>query len=227
MGNKFHFSANFLLMRKFILLTLTLLLIVFTAQAQIKKGAVLLGGNISVGKSKQTYTNTDNESTNSYLNISPSLGFVTADNAVWGFNLTVGIQTSESNQPTEAKASSYGGAFFHRRYVTLGKGFYLFGQAAAGYNYNKQKISAPTNNQTRTTRTDHVYVSAYPGVTYAVSKNFHLEAGLNELLSLSYSVQNETTVSSGSVSTYKNKGFSFGTNFSNSNPFNVGFRFLL
>ena len=196
--------------------------------AQIGKGSLLLGGNIGFGKSKQTNSGSDAAYRQSSFSISPALGFVTADNKEWGIALHTSFQkTKASNQPSQNQYNGYGGSVFHRRYLTLGKGFYLFGQAAAGYRYTKQKYNSMDNVHSVTTRTDLVSVTAFPGVTYAVSKNFHLEAGLNDLLALSYSAQNETTVNGGAASAKKTKNLNFDTNFSNSNPITLGFRFVL
>lgn len=198
------------------------------ANAQIQKGSVLLGGNVSSGTYKQSNSNDDNTYKQNYFNLAPSLGFVTADNKVWGFDLSASLRSSKGNdQISQTEYSGYGGLVYHRRYLTLGKGFYLFGQATAGYSYTKSKYKEPNNTGSNTARIDNIFLSAHPGVTFAVSKKFHLEAGLSELLNLSYSARTETNVSSGTARSLKVKNLNFGSNFSNSNPLSIGFRFVL
>lgn len=215
-------------MRKLLLLTTALTAIAITTQAQITKGSVLLGGNISAATNKQTYSGNTNEYTQRTFNITPSIGFVTADNKVWGFSLTYGHTSSKSNStPDDYNYNGYGGGVFHRRYATLGKGFYLFGEANAGYNYSKQKQTLIQPNQDRTIRTDVVYLTVYPGITYAVHKNFHLEVGINNLLRLDYSTQKVTDINGGTGNVATQKNFGFSSNASSANPLVVGFRFVL
>lgn len=215
-------------MRKFTLLTIACIAIALASTAQINKGAVLLGGNISGSSNKQTVSNSDVAYKQTNLFLSPSVGFVTAQNQVWGVTINAGVnQSKANNQSGQTQLNNIGGSIYHRRYLTLGKGFYFFGQLDAGYNYGKQKYTSPNATEIRTSRTDHVFVSAAPGITYAVFKNFHLEAGLNQLAYFSYSAQNETQISNGVSTSSKGRGLSFSTNFSNHNPFSLGFRFVL
>jgi hypothetical protein len=72
-----------------------------------------------------------------------------------------------------------------------------------------------------------VGVNLYPGVTYVVGRRFHLEAGLNNLLSLQYTSSKNENTSSGQTSVNKSSGIDFSTNLSTAAPLTVGFRFVL
>jgi hypothetical protein len=214
-------------MRKLILLTFPIVCISLISQAQISKGAVLLGGNLSATNQESTSSNNYETSTSGF-NIAPSIGFVTKENTVWGFNTGFNHTKNKSiTYPERQQSTGFSGGLFFRKYVTLGKGFYLFGQANAGYNQQKQESKFLTNNYSSVYKNHYVGVSAYPGITYAVNKRFHLEAGLNELVSFGYRKENYKESHTGSESTTKSNGFSFSTNLSNSNPLNVGFRLII
>ncbi len=200
--------------------------IAISAQAQINKGTVLLGGNISGSTNKETNASSTNEYKNRSFSLSPSVGVATKNNTVWGTNLTYSNSSNKYQGQQTFDYNLYGGSIFYRRYATLGKGFYLFGEANAGYAYSKQKEQySPTGNRTR--RTDMVSLSLHPGIAYAVHKNFHLEVAINNIASVGYSNQKVTTVDNGFASATNSRNFAFSTNLSNSNPFSVGFRFAL
>jgi hypothetical protein len=215
-------------MRKFTLVTIAFISIAFASNAQIQKGSILLGGNISASSSNSHFDGNPTDTESEGFNVSPSVGFVTATNTAWGFNLSYANGKTKyltTNNNNENKTNGYGGGIFYRRYVTLGKGFYLFGQAGANYNAYKQQAKFETPGFFTTTKTNAFSLSAYPGITYTVSKNFHLEIGLNNLVSLGYT--NTTTTNAGISGSRKQNDFSFGTNLSSSNPFSIGFRFAL
>lgn len=213
-------------MRKLLLLTTVLTSIAITAQAQINKGTVLLGGNISGASANETNANSSNQYKNRSFSLSPSIGIATKNNTVWGTNLTYASSGNKYQGEQTFDYNLYGGSLFYRRYATLGKGFYLFGEANAGYAYSKQKEQySQTGNRTR--RTDMVNLSLHPGIAYAVHKNFHLEVAINNIASVGYNNQKVTTVDNGFASATNNRNFAFSTNISSSNPINIGFRFAL
>ena len=84
-----HISAlNQLHMKKYLLLTLSFMVIYAGAQAQISKGTVLLGGDLSFGTNK-TETGTVKSKTTGF-SISPSVGIAFKDNKVLGLSLYYG-----------------------------------------------------------------------------------------------------------------------------------------
>jgi hypothetical protein len=66
-----------------------------------------------------------------------------------------------------------------------------------------------------------------PGISYAVSKRFHLETSLNQLVSLSYSKTETEHISLLGRNLEKQKNLAFQSNLSSTIPLSIGFRFLL
>jgi hypothetical protein len=212
-------------MKKLVLFSLSVfLLLSFNASAQIKKGSVLLGGGIS-GNEAKSGSGTMETKGSSYI-ISPSVGVAVKDNTIAGLFLS--YNHSSSNQGNlnsyKIKQNTYGGGLFYRKYYGLGKGFFLFGEGNVFYQYSKyeQEASAPFIK-----KSNSVGFNVYPGLAYAVSRRFHLEIALSNLISFNYFTTKGETLYPNNTITAKNNGFSFSTNLSTSNPLSVGFRVVL
>lgn len=215
-------------MEKLLLLVIASFSASLLCHAQITKGSVLLGGGISAGKSTSESSNTEYE--NSSFGFYPAVGLAVKDNVVVGLRLSYYTSKSEQvNQPNlyVQEQNGYSAGLFYRRYLGLGKNFYLFGEGAAYYNFqegiNEYGSAGQENIQTNRT----IGVNFYPGVTYAVSRRFHLEVGLNNLVSLDYSRSKTESVVNSQTSTSKGSGVSFATNVSSSAPLTLGFRIVL
>lgn len=204
-------------MKRISLITLASFFIASVAHAQINKGTILLGGNLSFHKNKTKYSSfTSSEP--SILNLNPSAGFVVKDNKVIGANLTYGHSRNRYDR--------YGAGVFYRSYLTLGKNFYLFGQINTGYNHYKL-VSLAGFDSKEVSRTNSIGVDLFPGIAFAASKRFHLEVSMNNLVGLDfYQTVRETTSSSG-TSEHKTKGLDFGANINPESNFKLGFRFVL
>lgn len=217
-------TINQLYMKK---LTFLFSVLVFTgiAKAQIAKGSVLLGG--SIGASKYKTEEGSMEQKQRYLVISPSAGIAVKDNLVAGLRLFYGHGENKYNNTfPKQESDAYGIGLFLRRYLTLGKNFYLYGEADAGYSRNKSDEHSGTDSR-RIMKTSAVGLDLTPGVAYAVSKGFHLEATINSLASLTYSKSKTENISIAGSSKSETTGVSFGTNFSVTAPLSIGFRFVL
>lgn len=215
-------------MKKILLITISLFFIASLVQAQINKGSVLLGGNLSGSTYKyKTDIPPGNDAHQNGFAFTPSVGIATKANTVWGVSLGYSHYKNETiNTSSITKNDSYSAGIFYRKYAVLGKGFYLFGQADADYSLNKQ-TSVYINDNKAERRGWGIGISASPGVAYAVSKRFHLEAGLNQLVSLSYGHSKETATNGGQKYTTTSNGFSLSTNLNSSVPLSIGFRFVL
>jgi hypothetical protein len=215
-------------MKKTLLITVGLFFIASFVQAQINKGSVLLGGNLSASTNKyKTDIPPGNDAHQNGFAFSPSVGIATKTNTVWGISLGYSHYKNESIGATgTVKNDSYSAGIFYRKYAVLGKGFYLFGEADADYSLNKQN-SVYINDNKAERKSWSIGVSASPGVAYAVSKRFHLEAGLNQLVSLSYGHTKETAITGVQKYTTTSNGFPLSTNLSSSTPLTIGFRFVL
>lgn len=205
-------------MKKFILFNFACFLLASISYAQISKGTILLGGNVNFSGYDISGTPENN---NNFFYIQPSLGFTVNENRIVGFSLAYshGKQNSGSTQTSET--DGYGAGLFYRRYLTLGKGFYFYGQAGASYFGNKtdQTGGSFTNQKIST-----VDLNLYPGVAYRVSKHFLLEVGMNNLFSLYYS----TTKQEYSIPpSFKSSQWGFTINANPNSNLSLGFRILL
>jgi Outer membrane protein beta-barrel domain len=201
--------------------------------AQIKKSAVLLGGQLGFNNSSSDYTsntppNTPQNQKNKGANFGIAIGSAIKDNVVVGINAgygsfknenTVGITTFTST------TDQYNFGIFYRQYKSLGRNFYFLGEAGVGYNGSKQtdKNTPVINDVTRKSSGVQLYLS--PGVAYQVSKKLQLEILIPNIVSAGYSV-NKTTSTGNNT---KQDQFNINTNLSGSplNSLAVGFRFIL
>lgn len=212
-------------MKKALPLLLVCLMISLISSAQINKGAHLIGG--SIGFSTLT-TNSDRGSFNGDYNnfrISPAYGYAIKKNLIIGGDVEIQTGKNETLTSTQ-KFNGFGAGFFVRRYLPLGKGFYLFGQGRFGVLQTKDVTTtkvAPTIESTRTQTS--AGVSVYPGVSYAINNKLQLEIGLNNLFSAQFSSgKNESSNSSEIV---KTSNFDLRTNLTSSSGLYVGLQILI
>jgi hypothetical protein len=198
------------------------------ANAQINKGAILLGGNLgaSAYKTKDGSTELSNRKS---LNISPVFGKAVKENLVFGVNASVGIYKNETISSYTQKQSFYGAGIFLRKYKTLGKsGFSAFIQGDFGGGYSVQESQNGGGFNSSEVKRYTIGISAYPGLSYAINRRFQLETGFINLVNLGFSSEKSTNTISGNVSSNKTKGVDFSTNLNNfGSSLYLGFRFLL
>ena len=214
-------NLNFFIMKKHFYLLLLFFAITFYSQAQVSKGTILLGGNVgfSSQKTENPPGSTPDESKNTYISLSPSIGKAIKDNLVAGINLNYAYsKTTEttSGVKSDQKTNSYGLGVFLREYIPLGKGFSVFTQETLGGFYSKT-----TSDGLQLSTATSVALGFYPGIAYNITKQVQLETGFTDLFSIGYS---HSTNTGGS----KTNGFSAGANLSNGlENFVVGCRLLL
>lgn len=210
-------------MKKFTLLTSAFFCIASFVHAQISKGTILLGGGISANNSKQDVQN-DEHSFNGF-SINPAIGFTVKENTVIGLRGSYG-HTKTENSTSQQKINSYSLGVFMRKYLSLGKSFYLFGEGGVGYNHsNNTQITDIASKSIF--KQNGISANLYPGIAYALNKRIHLEASINNLISLSYYKSEGETISMGNSTFTKYHSFSFDSNLSTSVPLSLGFRFVL
>ena len=219
-----HFrKQNHLFMKKFLLASLCLS-ICFLSNAQISKGSVLLGGGISASTGKGE-SNTSSSKSNGFT-LKPSFGFAAKDNQVFGVTVGYGRGKTKSDNST-SESNNHNAGVFYRRYLPLGKAFYLFGEAGFGYHSGKTENKTPATSSENLQQQTNIGLSLFPGVTYAVSKKFHLEASINNLFSLYYHKSKNEQTTFGDTNKNENSGVSLDANMSASTPLTLGFRFVL
>lgn len=195
-------------------------------QAQISKGDIFLGGQVyfSTWKTNSDFSNADYKQT--VGSFSPALGFVTKDNLVWGFDIPISYfkDNNESPGAQERKSLDAGAGVFVRKYFEVASRFYLFTQGRFGGTYINDKVF--TDIQTTTSKGFSVNLSFYPGVSYAIKRNIHLESGFYNLAYINYYNLRTTSSLPGSGKTRTN-GFSVNAIASGQTAFTVGVRFFL
>lgn len=196
------------------------LLAVCIANAQIKKGDMLLGGSLGFNSQNIKPDGPANNST--AINVSPSFGIATKDNLLVGFNLVYSHIKSDNAQSPTQRADAYGAGFFVRRYKLLGSGFSLFGEGNFMGTYNHQKnYYYPGASDSKGYSLN---LGFYPGVAYAISPHVQLETGFQNLAYAQYG----HTKTTGGTADVKENDFRLGAGLSSSlGGFVVGFKWLL
>ncbi len=220
--------------KKILLFTASLLIVCFLqSSAQITKGSVFLGGQI--GFNSQTTTSTIvgmSPQKNNGFYISPAIGFAMKDNLVIGFDVTYShsYNTNNSiNYPYDQTNNMFGAGVFLRRYIPLGKGFYVFGQGRLGGSSNTGKINQNAVNLSDDIKGYSFDLGFYPGISYQISKRLQLETGFNNLFDISYQHSTDTQANtySSDVTKSTTNSFSASTSISNLASFTLGLRLLL
>jgi len=219
---------------KFLLTTVILFCIAFTANAQIDKGRYLLGGSFNFRSMKniQPYYNNDYGYKSAFANI--QIGKVVKENTIAGLIFAYSYSGQHpTNFPDSNfnKNNQYSAGVFCRRYKKLLNNFYFFGEVDGMYIYSKNsqgylqdgsdEIKVISNGGS---------VSFVPGISYGICKSLQVELSMPNILSLSYlsSKVSYTTPTPINVNT-TGDDFSLNANL-NSNflsNFGIGFKFLL
>ena len=216
-------------MRKILLAIITASLFVISSKAQIKKGSLFLGGNIS-GTKKKTKTDGITTDKQSGISISPVIGKAIKDNFVLGLTAGVGFyDVTNSIFNLDYKSNTYTAGVFLRKYKNIGtSGFYIFVQGSLDGAFFKHKADVPPSSPASDEkRIIFVGLTAYPGISYAIGKKLHLETGFNNLLLLNY--RNEKReIGDPVVSVQKTKGFDISSSLNNAtSSLYLGFRLLI
>lgn len=211
----------------------------FILFAQIKKGAILIGGDISFSgnSSKAESLNQVSDSKYSGFSFSPVVGVAIKDNLFAGAGLSysniVQKQTSiNNNQESNAKikTNNYGAQVWIRKYYPLSKSFYLFLNGSLGAvvgRRNDKNIPNAFNNIT--SNSFNISIIVYPGLSYQMKKNFFLDASINNLASLSFQqekIQQKNIDGSSSSRTNRNYNF-YSTVGNGTNPLQIGVRWII
>ncbi len=209
-----------------ILLSLLIILSVYSASAQFSKGDILLGGDLSYSSNKSTSPNIVGEQKYNSGVFGVSLGKAIKENALAGIDLNYDVFSNTYIDRSTNTTHDYGIGVFYRVYKNLGKDFYIFVQAGAGYNGSTGSTTDSLGNQLSTSTGNEGSIYITPGIAYKMSKRFFLELSIPQIFSIAYISSN---TKSESVTTGKNDFFGASANLS-SNPLNslgLGFRLIL
>ncbi len=199
-----------------------------TASAQIKKGSIYLGGDISAySQKKDTSSNGPGYKNN-------SIGFNISAGEFVKQNLVVGIYAGYSHfgynyngfvYNRNQKGNNYNAGLFARKYKKLLKDFYFFGEVGTGYfGSSETDIDMPGNVTTKyITNGGDLHIT--PGISYRIYKKLNVELSVPRIFSVQYSVQKET---SAGINATDNR-FSLNSNITSSflNSLGFGFRLIL
>lgn len=215
--------------KKILLAVIVICTIATTVDAQIKKGAVFLGGDVGFSLSNTSYNQNSGFSSkakDTYLNFSPVFGKAVKDNLIVGADLGYTYSKNENVYPAQ-KNNNYGIGVFVRQYRNLGKGFYIFGQARIGGGYNTQDATDLTTQPATEIKTKgyNVGINIYPGISYTITKKLQLETGFNNLAALTFS--HSKAINESNTSTNVSNAFSLSSSLTNLSGFTLGFRVLL
>lgn len=194
-----------------------------SVQAQIKKGTHLIGGSLSFGSQKEkfeSYPSSYNVKSN-HTSISPAWGIAIQDNLVVGTDVLFGQTTTEAGNYKD-KNNSYGGGVYIRKYWEVLPRFYVLGQARAGVFSSKYKSGA-SGEWTR--KQLNINVNIVPGVSYAASRNVHVEATFIPLFNFMY-VKSELFNVTGAKQS-DTKSIVVNTSLNNASNLSLGVRILL
>lgn len=214
---------------KILLFAFASLCFIVKTNAQVNKGAVLLGGNIGFNKSKTDADNSTRNSKSTVTDISPAVGIAIKQNLVFGVDLNYQKNTQENPENygiKEKKDKYYGGGVFIRKYVPIISRLYVIAQGRAGFNTYKATTeyypySSPIKVDEKGWNGSLTFT---PGVSFAVNNKLHLETGFNNLVSLQYQKSKSDPHTVNGEST--NESFGVGLNLDNRSTFYVGFRIL-
>lgn len=212
--------------------TLVLILVTFSSNAQIKKNATLLGGQLFYYSDKYKLDNSKTQQIES-ATIGVSIGKAFKENSVIGINFNYS-PIKQSNfytgfDTTTTKLKSFNIGAFYREYRRLAKDFYFFSEiSGAAIIANQTTSYMQTSGDVKSTQRGG-FISITPGVSYPLFKKVQLEVTIPNILSMQYLV---TRINSDNqqVKNSKDEQILFYSNLANTTPLGflgVGFRFIL
>ena len=209
-------------MRKLLLVLTTCFLSAISVHSQINKGSVLLGGGINFGTWKDKDSLMDR--TSNSITLFPAIGLAFKTNTIAGVQLTYSHSRVNPTFPGNPvyTSNAYGGELFLRKYKPLGKGFYLFGQAGLAYRESRHISTLPTFKDKQVSKS--ITAELHPGIAFAVSKRFHLEIGLNDLVNMRYASDKYYTKD---VLIIERNGVDLNVGVSSVSQLLIGFRFFI
>lgn len=190
------------------------------ANAQISKGSLMVGGSLLFSNQNSEYQNGTVEAR--YFSIAPQVGIAVKENLVAGVLFSYGGNRSDNGPLKQSYDAIEAGAFL-RRYMGLGKSFYLFGEGGLKYAGNTQNSDkdSPANV---ITKNRGVELSLTPGVAYAVNGKLHLEASINSIATVNFNRQTRNEGGQAGTLPTRSNNFYLRGNASPSAPIALGVR---
>jgi hypothetical protein len=207
-----------------------LVFIACCVQAQIKKGTILLGGNLSASTtSSSPAPGNDSYKANS-IYVSPSYGRAIKDNLVLGADLNFTYAKSGPNNVPN-QTNGIGAGVFLRKYKNLGGGFYIFGQSRVGFDFVDQQSNFPSSTGNTFVHSDQkqlaIGASFFPGISYAINPRWQLETSLPNFLVLQYAHVKQSSEDGTLSSDGSSSSVSLSSSLSSTYTFSVGLRYFI
>ncbi len=210
--------------RSLLILSIASLAIATSSNAQINKGATLIGGNIGGSTSKTDRPNQD-EGNASGFNVGLRIGKAVKENLIIGGLASYSRAKEKNVSPYDYTNNLFEAGIFARKYKQIASSsFYIFATGTLTGGFEKRDNSYSGISSPQESKLTRVDLGLTPGVSYGVNKWLHIEAGFNDLLRLGYS--SERTESAGAL-VEKRKSFSGNANISSQNQLYLGFTLLL
>lgn len=141
------------------------------ANAQVKKGNILLGGTVAVGTSSDKTEGVDGKTTSTSFEISPKVGYAVSDKWVVGVFANTEFNNSKSITDVKTKSNSIAPGIFVRNYHNIGESkFAFFGEANVSYAFGSTEVAG-----TKTNKFNTIDANVVPGIAYFVTKRFNVE----------------------------------------------------
>ena len=193
------------------------------ANAQIKKGDILLGGNFNFNKQDSksgTYTSDQTSFT-----ISPSIARAVKDDLIVGLNLSYAHNRSKSGSPAAVSTGdNYGLGIFVRKYKSLGANFALFAEGDLSGNYGQSTNYQDGGPKPPANKGYSINAGFYPGLAYFIGRHVQLETGMQNLAYASYG----HSKSGVSATEGKSNSFSLGSSLSKTlDNFIIGIKWIM
>jgi hypothetical protein len=202
---------------------IVILFLSFQTNAQIAKGSVWLGGSVGLSSYKRSSDNNPYHESRANW-ISPGIGKAIKENTILGLSLNYRYERTENYYNyLKRSAYSYGISPFIRQYIPVAGRLYIFGQGNAQMNLIRNKLIFSDLN-TGNEKGWNAGIFVTPGISYAVHKKWHIEAGFNNLFGVGY---NKMTELSSPGHEIKTESYYAGVSLDNASQLYLGFRLLL
>lgn len=204
-----------------------------TSYAQINKGSTWLGSSFSYGKHKGKLLPSLPEEELRQTRILPAVGVAIKENLVVGvFGTYINEDRKNDDYLKENTSKAYGGGVFVRRYVPVYKQLYFFGEGRLGYTHSKATAKydwGSSGTYSFDLKGWSTAVTFTPGISYGITQNVQIEAGLVSLFNISYGSAKAVNAGStaGNPGISKTKLFNADINLDKLSSFSLGVRFLL
>ena len=205
----------------------------FIGSAQIKKGAILFGGQISYSDNNSKYPTTQANQKNQSAVFNITAGTAVSENKVFGIAATYShFNNDDFNNGVlydNVKVSGYHIDIFYRLYKKLAKDFYLFGEVGTGYFTNNQtQTNLPNNSSVTEYKTSGAELYITPGIAYRIYKKLQVELVTLRIGEAIYGVQKRKSQPV-NADDYKENAFGFNTSFNGSplSSMGIGFKLVL